>query len=86
MIYYKVRSKKTGLFSKGAGGVWDKTGKVWVTLGKLRSFITVQMNRYSGRPDFNDWEIVEFEVLEKEVKAVHEVVDPKKIIELLKQK
>lgn len=57
-----------------------------MTLGKLRTHITVKMRSYRARPDFDDWEIVEFEVLEKEVKGVHEIVDPKRIIELLKQK
>jgi hypothetical protein len=31
------------------------------------------------------WEIIEYEVIEKSVKMPHEVMDPKKIIDMLRQ-
>jgi len=85
--YYKIRNKSTGLFHKGGiYEIWSKNGKTWTTLGQLRSMLT--MNSTSdirkGR-DMSDWEIIEYEVTEKCVKLPHEVMDPKKIIEILKR-
>lgn len=65
------------------GGVyenWSKTGKVWPSLGQLRSMITMNMN---DKTNMNDWEIVEYEVTEKAVKGVHEIVNPEKLIKML---
>jgi hypothetical protein len=39
--------------------------------------------RWGSNIDFNDWEIVELEMVVKEVKQVIDVVDPKKIVEIL---
>jgi len=87
MIYYKIRNKNTGLYHKGGVyGVWSKTGKTWTTLGKLRSMLTMNTAReYHKGQDMTDWEIIEYEVIEKCVKLPHEVMDPKKIIDMLKQ-
>ena len=86
MIYYKIRSKKNPeLFHKG--GVynqWSKTGKVWPTLGQLRSMITMNMSEYNST-DMSDWEIVEYEVSEKSVKEVYEVISQKRLVELIKK-
>lgn len=86
MMYYKIRSKSNPeLFHKG--GVydnWSKTGKVWSTLGQLRSMITMNMNDYHAT-DMTDWEIVEYEVTEKAVKDVHEVISQKRLVEMLKK-
>lgn len=84
MIYYKIRNKaEPNLFHKG--GIyenWSKTGKIWPTLGQLRSMITMNMN--GPEPvNMNNWEIVEYEVTEKAVKNVHDIISQKKLVELL---
>lgn len=82
MIYYKIRNKKDPtLFHKG--GIyqgWSKVGKIWPTLGQLRSMITMNMT-YDR--DMNDWEVIEYEVHEKSVKSVHEMISPDKLIKML---
>lgn len=91
--FYKIRHKKTGMYSKGGTYVnaegtnsfWNKSGKTWDTLGKLRTHITSHMNRYYGATDMSDWEVIEFKSVPTSVKAIHEVVDPKKLVELLKR-
>jgi hypothetical protein len=68
-------------------GRWNKSGKVYDTLGKLRSTITGKMNSHyePSRAEIQNWEIVEFEVQVKEVKQLVDIVDPKKIWDLLKK-
>lgn len=91
MIYYKIRNKETGLYVKGTPYYlkYDKTGRIFQNLGKLRAFLTGVMNRQYGRQvNFSDWEIVELEIVElemvvKEIKSVNDVVDPKKLIQIL---
>ena len=91
--FFKIRHKKTGLYSKGGAYVnaegnnsfWNKAGKTWDTLGKLRAHITSHMNKYYGATDMTDWEVIEFKCVPTAVKPVHEMVDPKKLIALLKQ-
>ena len=70
-----------------ADGRWNKSGKVYDTLGKLRATITYNMNSSSDhtRKQVQDWEIVEFEVRVKEVKQLFDVIDPKKVWDLLKK-
>lgn len=94
-VYYKIRHKVTGKFSKGssysnAEGTniyWsEKGGKVWDTLGKLRSHITMHLPKgsYKSGTDMSDWEVIEFHVSVKEVKNIKDVIDPKKMLEWLK--
>ena len=85
--YYKIRSKKDPEMFRKADGSWNKSGKVYDTLGKLRATITNNMNSYSDytRDKVKDWEIVEYEVRVKEVKQLIDVIDPKKVWELLKK-
>lgn len=87
LTYYKIRSKKDPELYRLADGRWNKSGKVYDTLGKLRSVITSHMNSTSDyyREKIQDWEIVEFEVRVKEVKQLIDVIDKKKIFELLKK-
>lgn len=93
-VYYKIQHKITKQYSKGgvyvnADGTnshWsEKGGKVWDTLGKLRAHITSHIGKYSGSTDMSNWEVVELEMTVKARKGVHEVMDPKKIVQLLKQ-
>ena len=85
MIYYKIRSKKDPDLFRKADGTWNKSGKVYDTLGKLRTTITLNMNSHSEyvRGKVQDWEIVEYEVTVKAVKHLADIIDPKKIFELL---
>ena len=48
MTYYKIRSKSNPHLFRKADGSWNTSGKVYDTLGKLRSTITLNMNSYSG--------------------------------------
>jgi len=86
LTYYKIRSKKNPELFRKADGSWNTSGKVYDTLGKLRATITMNMNSYSEyhRDKVKDWEIVEFEVRVKEVKQLVDVIDPKKVWEMLK--
>ena len=92
--FFKIRHKKTGRYSKGGvyvnasgdNGYWtERGGKTWDTLGKLRAHITTHLNRYSGSTDMSDWEIIEYQCVPTDIKSIHEVVKPEKIIELLKK-
>ena len=87
LTYYKIRSKKNPELFRKADGSWNQSGKVYDTLGKLRAVITQHMNSTSEyyRGKIQDWEIVEFEVRVKEVKQLIDIIDKKKIFELLKK-
>ena len=87
LTYYKIRKKSDPELFRKADGTWNRSGKVYDTLGKLRSTITLHMNSYydSQREKLQDWEIVEYEVRVKEVKQLVDVVDPKKVWDLLKK-
>lgn len=86
LTYYKIRSKANPEMFRKADGSWNKSGKVYDTLGKLRATITYNMNSSSSyvRDKMQDWEIVEFEVRVKEVKQLIDVIDPKKVWDMLK--
>jgi hypothetical protein len=87
LTYYKIRKKSDPEMFRMASGYWNKSGKVYDTLGKLRAIITQHMNSQheSYRSQLDDWEIVEFEVQVKEVKQLIDIVDKKKIWDLLKK-
>jgi len=91
VIFYKIRSKSTGKY-RCAGGEpkWNSTGKLFDSLGKLRQMIANCMRhnsymRVTYKNDFSDWEIVEYHVAETSTKAVHEILKPEKVMELLKK-
>lgn len=87
LTYYKIRKKSDPTQFRKADGTWNQSGKVYDTLGKLRATITNHMNSYSEhqREKLKDFEIVEYEVRVKEVKQLIDVIDPKKVWELLKK-
>ena len=87
LTYYKIRSKKNPELFRKADGSWNQSSKVYDTLGKLRAVITQHMNSTSEyyRGKIQDWEVVEFEVRVKEVKRLIDIIDKKKIFELLKK-
>jgi len=87
MTYYKIRKKdEPNLYVKGTPVYhsYDNSGRVFQTLGNLRSFLTNVMNNQYRSSHLNDWEIVELEMIVKEVKAIHEVVKAEKLVQLLK--
>jgi hypothetical protein len=92
--YYKIRYKDDPeKYIKGTPAYqsFDKSGRIFQTLGQLRSFLTGVMNNdsyYTRKGDTShnrvaDWEVVEYELTEKEVKGIHEVITAKKLKELL---
>ena len=90
MIYYKIRKKDDPeQFVKGTPYYqsYDKTGRIFQSLGNLRTFLTGVMNAdgsSDGRNRVSEWEVVELEMVVKEVKGVHEVITAKKLLALLK--
>ena len=87
MTYYKIRKKSHPELYRKADGSWNKSGKVYDTLGKLRATITNKMNSHYDRVrgEIHDWEIVEFEVTVKEVKQLIDIVKPEKVWDLLRK-
>ncbi len=87
LTYYKIRKKSNPELFRLADGRWNKSGKVYDTLGKLRAAITNKMNSYydSVREEVQAWEFVEYEVTVKEVKQLFDVMDKKKVWDLLKK-
>lgn len=92
--YYKIRKKSNpDLYVKGTPTYlsYDNSGRIFQTLGKLRTFLTVVMNDderlnrvLKGHKNrVADWEIVELELVITEVKNVHEVITAKKLKEIL---
>ena len=93
---YKIRYKNDPeKYIKGTPAYqsFDKTGRMFSSLGQLRTFLTGVMNNDSwyarnGETPRNrvaEWEVVEYELTEKETKAIHEVITAKRLIELLKK-
>ena len=87
LTYYKIRKKSNPTLFRKADGSWNKSGKVYDTLGKLRAAITNKMNSYHeySRAEIQDWEIVEFEVTVKEVRQLIDIVKPERVWNLLKK-
>lgn len=94
MIFYKIRRKDDPeLFVKGTPYYlsYDKTGRIFQKIGQLRMFLTGIMNgdEHHNRNSTNklnrvaDWEVVELEMVIKDVKGVHEVITAKKLKELI---
>lgn len=96
LTYYKLRKKDDPLlFVRGTPMYqsYDSKGRVFQSLGAIRTFITGVMssdgsyNKYtSGSVHKNrvaDWEVVEYEIVERETKAIHEIITAKKLKELL---
>lgn len=84
MQYFKIRSKETGLYRTASGG-WNKSGKTYDTLGKLRTFLTNTMRRgRRGGPGISaDWEIITYEVTELAAQSPHLLMKPEKIMEMI---
>jgi hypothetical protein len=97
MKLYKIRHCVSGRWSKG-GTYANSTGtnsswtdkevnaKTWNTLGKLRGHITSHLPKYKGDrcTDMKDWEVVTYNLVSEDIQPVHKIIDPKKLIDLLK--
>ena len=86
--YYKIRSKKNPeMFLKGtpASHSYDKTGRIFSSIGRVRGFITGVLNSHSDytRRDLGDWEVVELAVTVKDVKDLHMIIKPEKLMSIL---
>jgi hypothetical protein len=87
MKVYKVRHAETKLYrTAGVRTYWNRVGKTWDTLGKLRTMITCAItDDRSSKHDFSNWEVVEYEVIEQNVRPVHEMITANKLLELIKK-
>ena len=85
MKFYKIRKRSNPSLYRLAGSrpSWNKTGKTWDAIGKLRAMITNTINSNYYDEDLSDWEIVEYEVTEASAKPVHEVMSQKNLLTLL---
>lgn len=86
MIYYKIRCKSDP--TKFVTGTpvyhsYDSIGRIFQKIGSLRSFLTGIMSNRHRSNEISDWEIVELEMVIKEVRGIHEVITQKKLVELL---
>ena len=85
MIVYKIRNRNDpDKFLAGTPTYhsWDKTGRMFQTIGKLRTFLT---NTLKNKRNVSEWDIVEYELNELSVKGVHEMIKPEQLMKLLKQ-
>ena len=64
---------------------WDRVGKTWDTIGKLRTMITCSLKFRDANNDFGNWQVIEYEVVEHAVRPLHEVVTANKLMEMLKK-
>lgn len=87
MLVYKIENRsRAGQFRKAGvfHSQWSRAGKIWDTIGKLRSMITSVIN--IGRSDqFSEWEIVEYEMVERARYRVDEIVSHDKLIKILER-
>jgi hypothetical protein len=85
IVYYKIRHKETQLYVKGTPHYhgYDETGRIFQKIGHLRAFLTGVMNNKWKSESVNNWEIVELEMVIKDTKEIIDVIDKKKIIEIL---
>ena len=86
-ICYKIRSKSNPeLFIKGtpAYHTFDKNGRAFMSIGKLRTFLTTVLNNEYRSKNVSDWEIVEIEMRVKDVKGLLDVIKPEKMMQFIK--
>jgi len=87
-MMYKIRLKNNpDKYVRGTPSYisTDTQGRIFQTLGRLRMFLNSVMSDRNRSGNISNWEIVELEVVIKEVKGVHEIITPEKLVELLKR-
>ena len=84
-VYYKIIHKEKGLYVKGTPSYfsYDATGRIFQKMGQLRAFLTGVMNNSRKNQDMNEWKIVELDMVVKDTKELIDVIDPKKIVQIL---
>lgn len=86
--YYKIRKKsEPDLYLKGTPAYhsYDKSGRVFQSLGAVRTFITNVMNNEYRRSQLDDWQVVSYVMQLRDIKDIVDIVKPEKIVELLKR-
>lgn len=85
-VMYRIRNKNDHtLYVTGTPtyNSYCKIGRIFPTIGKLRTFITGCLGSNWKARKISEWEIVEVELTEKEVKGIHEIIKPEKLVELI---
>ena len=88
MTMYYIRSKSNpGEMLRGTPSYHrfvKSDGRLFPSIGKLRAFISAVLKNEYRRKGIPDWEVIEAELITKDVKQVHEIIKADKLIELLK--
>lgn len=87
MKYYKIQSianPEMFLIGTPAYHSYDKNGRLFDSVGKLRTFLTSVMNSEHRRKDLADWKIVEIEMIVTDVLNLTDIIKPEKMMKLLK--
>ena len=86
MAFYKLQHKETNLYVKGTPVYhsYDKNGRIFTSLGALRTFLTNIMNNEYRRDKLLEWRVIELEMRVTDVKEIMEVIKPEKTMALLK--
>lgn len=87
MKYYKIQSiANPEMYLKGTPVYhsYDKEGRLFSSIGKLRTFLTNVMNNEYRRGELKNWRIVEYEMRVTDIKELLEVIKPEKTMKLLK--
>lgn len=87
VTYYKIRKKSDPeQYLKGTPVYYgyDKSGRVFQSLGAVRTFLTNVLNSEHRRSQLNDWQVVSYVMQLKDIQEIHDVVKPEKLIKLLK--
>lgn len=87
MIVYRIKQKNIDLYVKGTPYYtsYDNFGRLFSTLGKVRTFITHSLKIPRRRDEALNWEIISYRLEVDKVAQVHEIIKPEKIVEMLKQ-
>lgn len=74
MDVFKIKNND-GLFSNGDAGKtsWNKSGKVWMSMGKLRTHLYALYHR-DKLSIYNDCTIVKYELVERELTNLNETL------------
>lgn len=83
MIVYKIRNKNNPdkfLTGTPTYNSWNKTGRMFQTIGKLRTFLT---HSFKSNSNMGEWDIVEYELVELSAKGVHEMIKPEQLVKML---
>lgn len=72
MKYYKIRNKKTGLYSTGGKFPdWTKNGKSWSTLGHIAAHLSQHVGERHQNSIYANCEIVTFAIVEETTEDIN---------------